>query len=237
MILAAQHLRDAALGVIEHIAEEERCAAVGSADDEITDIGALEALLPVHEVGELDATVVRHPEAQRGLAARGKARLTLSGVEGATGAGIAWRSTRGELCASARLDLERRTEAGVDETVALELAERQGIGRPAGRLQDDRLVPQEAEPAQILVDACDELGSAALAVGVLDAQQEPATAAPGEQPVEERGARIAEMQLAARARCEPGGVGGDGVGADLWKRHGHAVQRGTGRKITIQSPA
>ena len=65
MILAAQHLRDAALGVVEHIAEKERCAAVGSADDEIADIGALEALLPVHEVGELDATAVRHAEAPR----------------------------------------------------------------------------------------------------------------------------------------------------------------------------
>ena len=132
MVLAAQHLRDAALGVIEHIAEEERCAAVGSADDEIADIGALEALLPVHAVGELDATVVRHPEAQRGLSAGGKARRTLCGVEGATGAGIARRSTGGELCAPTRLDLKRRAEAGVDETVTLELAERQGIGRTAG---------------------------------------------------------------------------------------------------------
>ena len=104
-------------------------------------------------------------------------------------------------------------------------------------MQDDRLVPQETEPAQILIDACDELGPATLAVGVFDAQQKLATAAAGQQPVEERGARIAEMQLAARARCEPSDVGGDGVGAGLWKRHRVAGQRGTGRKITIQSTA
>jgi hypothetical protein len=36
------------------------------------------------------------------------------------------------LCASTRLDLKRRAEARVDETGALELAERQGIGRTAG---------------------------------------------------------------------------------------------------------
>ncbi len=81
------------------------------------------------------------------------------------------------------------------------------------------LVPVEAEPAQDIDDPL--LGSfdVAVAVGVLDAEQEGAVPplAPGlpvrEQPVEERGAGAADVQEPGRARREA-----DADGREDWKR-------------------
>ena len=82
------------------------------------------------------------------------------------------------------------------------------------------LVPIEAEPAQDIDDPL--LGSfdIAVAVGVLDAEQEGAvpSLAPGlpvrQQPVEERGAGAADVQQPGRARREPD-ADGRGVGGGV----------------------
>ena len=64
------------------------------------------------------------------------------------------------------------------------------------------LVPLETEPAQILENAVFGLARRPLAVGIFDAQDERAVLAVGEQPVEERRAGIADVQVPGRARCE-----------------------------------
>ena len=64
-------------------------------------------------------------------------------------------------------------------------------------------VPVEAEPAQAVDDPRDHLPRRSLGVGVLDAQHERAAMPPREQPVEERRARAADVQVAGRRRCEP----------------------------------
>jgi hypothetical protein len=51
-------------------------------------------------------------------------------------------------------------------------------------LEDGTLVPVELQPAQRVEDLLDVLGGGALAVGVLDAQQESAARVAREQPVE-----------------------------------------------------
>ena len=60
------------------------------------------------------------------------------------------------------------------------------------------LVPVEAEPAQVLEDAGLGLARRALGVGVLDAQDERAVLAVREQPVEQRRARVADVELPGR---------------------------------------
>src|SRR5918997_1763289 len=62
------------------------------------------------------------------------------------------------------------------------------------------LVPLETQPAEGLEDAGLRLTRGALAVGVLDAQDERAVLPMREQPVEERGAGVPHMELARRAR-------------------------------------
>ena len=62
------------------------------------------------------------------------------------------------------------------------------------------LVPVEPEPAQPVEDAGDHLPRGPLGVGVLDAQDERAAVAPGVEPVEERRAGAADMQVARGRR-------------------------------------
>src|SRR5688500_6475875 len=64
------------------------------------------------------------------------------------------------------------------------------------------LIPVETEPAQAVDDAGDHLPRRALRVGVLDAQHERAAMPPREQPVEERRARAADVQVAGRGWSE-----------------------------------
>ena len=60
------------------------------------------------------------------------------------------------------------------------------------------LVPVEAEPAQPVEDAGDHVGRRALDVGVFDAQDERAAVAPRVEPVEERRAGAADVQVTGR---------------------------------------
>ena len=69
-------------------------------------------------------------------------------------------------------------------------------------LRDRALVAVELEPAQRVEDLLDVLGGRALAVGVLDAQDERPAGVPREEPVVERGARAADVQRAGRRGSE-----------------------------------
>ena len=64
------------------------------------------------------------------------------------------------------------------------------------------LVPVEPEPGEGVEDLLDVLGRRALAVGVLDAQDELAAAPAREQPVVEGGAGAPDVEGTGRRRCE-----------------------------------
>src|SRR5262249_38552858 len=64
------------------------------------------------------------------------------------------------------------------------------------------LVPGEAEPAQVADDGRLRFGGRALDGGVLDGKDEGAVTAAREQPVEERRARVADVQIARGTRSE-----------------------------------
>ena len=65
------------------------------------------------------------------------------------------------------------------------------------RLIERALVPVEAEPAHAFEDALDHGFGRALEIGVFDAQDESAAGVAGEEPVEERGAGAANVQVAS----------------------------------------
>ena len=71
-------------------------------------------------------------------------------------------------------------------------------------LADRLAVPIEAQPFEPVENRVHRLLRRTFAVGVLDAQQEFAVAVLGEEPVEQRRARAADMQEAGRRRCEAG---------------------------------
>jgi hypothetical protein len=63
-------------------------------------------------------------------------------------------------------------------------------------LEEWTLIPGDPEPGQAIQDDLRMLGSAALAVGVLDTKDVRAAGVPGEQPIEERRAGTPDMELA-----------------------------------------
>ena len=193
MVFTAQHGGDACECIIDHIREKERCRTIRSLHDEIADVRAGEHLLCMHEVRELNATLIGHPKTQRGLAAFGESSGALMNIEVAAGAGIARRTTRSELGLAADLDLKRRAVAGIHPPRLLKLREGLGIDLPSPALLDDFAIPRQTEPLQIGLQLSGVLGLAALGIGVFDAQQELPPAALGEQIVEQRRARIAEV--------------------------------------------
>ena len=75
----------------------------------------------------------------------------------------------------------------------------------------DALVPVEPEPPEILDDAALRLRGRPLGVRVLDAQDEGAPISPGEQPVEERRAGIADVQVT-------GGTGSETNSHDVYRK-------------------
>src|SRR3546814_1152250 len=77
-----------------------------------------------------------------------------------------------------------------------------GMAPGARELVDRVAIPVEPEPAQPVEDRVDRGLGGAGAVGILDAQQELAAVVAREQPVEQRGARAADMEETRRRRRE-----------------------------------
>src|SRR3546814_6703612 len=73
-----------------------------------------------------------------------------------------------------------------------------GVVPGAGELVDDLAVVVEAKPGEAVEDGIDGFRGRALAIGVLDAQPVAAAVVPGIEPVEQRGARAADVQEAGR---------------------------------------
>ena len=71
------------------------------------------------------------------------------------------------------------------------------------------LVPVDAEPGEVLLDQGREGLGRALGIGIVEAQDQPAAMVPGEEPVDEGGPGIAEVEPAggARGEAENGGHG------------------------------
>ena len=84
------------------------------------------------------------------------------------------------------------------------------VTRIALGLVEGPFVRVEAEPFHAVQDRLDRFGRGALAVGVLDAQDERAAVAARVQPAEKRRAHAADVQEAGRAGGESGA---DGHGA------------------------
>ena len=176
---------------------------VGAEDDEVFDVGAVELDRPVHEVvearrarGHLEANGARPAGAfARGNFVRGE-REARAVVDPATGCGFAG--------VALRLQLLRRAVAVIRAALRDQRVGHRAMTVDALRLKvrtvraaDLRpFVPVEAEPAQSVEDAVHHLVRRALDVGVFDAQDEHAAEPPREQPVEQRRAGAADVQVA-----------------------------------------
>src|SRR5262249_23718559 len=78
------------------------------------------------------------------------------------------------------------------------------------------LFPVEAEPPQVALDAGLRLRSGSLDVGVFDTQNERAPRAAREQPVEERRASVADVEMSRGTRSEANAHHQWSVASDQW---------------------
>ena len=92
-------------------------------------------------------------------------------------------------------------ETGIEQARGFEALRRRGIAIEPRRLPLV-LVPVEAKPLEIRLDRLGEFRPRALAIGVVEAQQEPPAGLAREEPIDQRGAGIAEMQPPGRAGRE-----------------------------------
>jgi hypothetical protein len=73
----------------------------------------------------------------------------------------------------------------------------------AKRTANERtFIPVKSEPAHSVENAADHFSRRTLEVSVFDAQDEHAASAPGEQPVEKRGASAADVEVTRGGRGE-----------------------------------
>ena len=208
VVFAADHVADGHGGIVHHHHQVvERIADLigrGPAGDHhvAPQVGAGPAHLAAHQVGPGDAGAVVDAEAHGGLTPFGDESLLLLGAEVAVAVVVAGGPVLGGLA------LPHLRELGLGGIAAVGLAGIQEL-LDGGAMLSDALaldhrgaIPGQPQPLQALQDVVGEGLLAALLVGVLDAQQELATVALGEQPVEHRRTGRADVQRA-------GGAGGE----------------------------
>ena len=185
MVLAADHVRDRSVEVVDRDGEVVEHGSVGACDHGVVHVDVLEARVAsdhvVHDRGALVGDAQTHRPVRLGL----PAKAPLGAV--------------GELV---RLDLLAGGVRAIGEATLQQRGERLGVALGAVRLHDRPLVPVEPEPIQRVEDLRDVLLRRALAVGVLDAQHHRAALVPRRQPVEQGGARAADVQRARGRWCE-----------------------------------
>src|SRR5262249_25935031 len=123
---------------------------------------------------------------------------------------VSRRAPGRERLLALRLELRGRAEARVRCAGALQFLRVRLIQvqplrlaiRPMSAARVGPLIPVEAEPAKVLENRLLRFARGALGVGVLDAQDEGSALAARQQPVEERRARVADVEPARRAGCK-----------------------------------
>ena len=156
-VLAAQHVRDAHVDVVDRVGEEEHRRAVRPHDHEVGDRRPLDRDLAADDVGERAASFVGGAEANRAEPALGDVRGALLGGEIAATAVVARRAAFLHRLLVALPHLGFGAEAlvrvaGVDQPLR-----GREVAVETRALEMRALVPLETEPAQDLLDLLDRL--------------------------------------------------------------------------------
>ncbi len=168
MIVAADHMGDAHVVIVDDDRKIVGRRAVGAQDDQIVEFGVGDRDLALHPVVDRRLALLRRLEADH----RRDAWRRLGGVAVAPGAVIAHRALFGARLVAHRLELGRRAIAVIGAAGGEQLARDLGMALGAGGLMDDLAVPIEAEPVEAVDDRRHRFRRRAHPVGVFDAQPE-----------------------------------------------------------------
>ncbi len=201
VLLAAQDVRDAHLGIINHHREVIGGHAVALADDEVLHLAGRHALAgPEH--GIVEAVLLhRHGEAHDVRPVLG---LILPDLRiGELRPAIDERPLLLLGLLAHGIELLARLVGLVGLAVGDQLLDERVVDRGALRLVDQLgVVPLQPKPAQVLQQLVAGLLGRAGQIGILDAQQKPPAEVAGQQPVEQRRAGAADVQIAGGRRAK-----------------------------------
>jgi len=200
VVVAADHMGDAQVDIIDDGWQRVEIAAVGAHQDGIALARLVDVLRAAREVVPTHVLAMEQ-EAPMRPAAFGLEPAAVSLGQRESRPVVDRRQMPLLLALALEVEFLRRLVAGIETFVRLERLDRRGIERVALGLAG-ALIPHKAEPAQVRLDAGREFGGRALAVGVVEAQHEDATLLAREEPVGEGDVDVADMQPAGRARRE-----------------------------------
>jgi hypothetical protein len=202
VVVAADHVRDVHVPVVDHDAEVVRRHAVGTLDHEVVEFLVRDADLALHEVVPGDDAVVRIPEADHRLDAGGG--RPASGVLGAPAAVVPRLLVARALLLAHLVEFVLRRVAPVRLALAHQLLDDLAVPVEPLHLIERPFVVVEPEPVHRVEDRLRRCVGGPLRVGVLDAQDEFATMAAGIRPGEQCRAGATDVQIAGGARGRSG---------------------------------
>ena len=196
---------DAHAGVVGHDGEVVGGGAVAPEDHEVLDLAVVEAQVAVHHVAPFGGPVGDKKPHREGLPASCPA-VTL--FRGDSGRQIARQTghragTRGHGLVADPGEFLLGREVAVGPSLAQETKRVGTVPLHAIGLEDGLLVPVDSQPGEPAQDRLHMLRTAAIAVGVLDAQEEGAAVSARQQPVEERRAGPADVKVSRRRGSKP----------------------------------
>ncbi len=201
VILAANDVADAEIGVVGARGEMVSGHAVGARQGEVLDLVGELLLLTINSIDKAQsaARAAGDAIAEGERLARGGAAVTLlAGKIAHTGIREPG-ALRGGLLVSSRVGGGR--VGGGEVAIGKALGEN-GFGLPAVQGKAFGLlvlfVPGETQPAQSLEDGLDAGLGVALDIGVVQAQHQGSVVAARKEPIEDKGARSAHVQITGR---------------------------------------
>jgi len=207
-ILAPNDVGDAHGRIVDGVGNEEHRQAAAADDDEVLEVGVLERHLAADQVVERCGSLVGGAKADDDAGAGLDVTVAAEAVVTGWAAGLL----------VAGLDRVLGAVAAVGRAVGEELL---GCGDVVGQaiaLVDGFAVEVDAEPVEGGEDRLDQLGLAALGVGVLDPQEHLPAHVAGEEPVEQRRAGTSDVEVSRR--------GGGESDANVGGRHPASVVGG-----------
>ncbi len=192
MVVAADDVGDAHVVVVDDHRQHVGRRAVGAQQHEVVEIAVRPGDAALHLVVDHGLALGRRLEAHDRRDARGR----LGGVAVAPASVVAHRALLGLGALAHRREFILAGEAMIRLALGEQSQRHLAVTVGAGELVHRLAVPIEAEPGEAVDDRGDRGVGRALAVGVLDAQEHLAAVTTGEEPVEERGTRAADVEEA-----------------------------------------
>ncbi len=196
VILASDDMRDAERRVVSDGGQGIEIAAVLPDQDRIGQRARIDVARPADEILPSHLTRFQR-EAPMRAPALGFEPRPLLGRELERGAVIDRRQAARELEPAAALEFLARLVAGIEAARRLQPVRRRRIDLQPLRLPRHH-VGHDPEPGEILLRRIGEGPPRALRIGIVEAEDEAAAGPAREERVEERGARIADMDEARR---------------------------------------